>query len=76
MVALLFSAAIEDCQSSQFYARLSRFIHDTWQREDKYSFWFNSETNKDEIIDKAMVTIIVLCCCIYKGESMFGICVE
>lgn len=39
---------------------------------------FESGSNRisEEIIDKAMVIIIVLCCCIYRGESIFGICVE
>ena len=50
MVGMVFIAAIEDDQSSAFYARLSRFIHDTWKRKDKYSFWFNKDTNKYETI--------------------------
>ena len=52
MVALLFSTAIENDRFSELYARLCRFIHDTWHREDKHSFWFNKDTNKFEPIQR------------------------
>ena len=52
MVAALFSKAIEEAHFAELYARLCRFCHDTWQREDKHSFWFNKQTNKYEAIKR------------------------
>ena len=45
LVAALFSKAIEEAHFAELYARLCRHCHDTWAKEDKFSFAFNKDTN-------------------------------
>ena len=52
MVDVLFSKAVEEAHYAEIYARLCRCCHDTWQREDRHSFWFNKQTNKYEPIKR------------------------